>query len=89
MVRMYAGRTAKTRGMSPHEVDRSLRARNRTARNHHARDAGGGCMLDDQVTIVIKAVVSEIDADVDEFGRRCAGLCGQTGMLDRYAIVRA
>ena len=47
MVRMNAGRTAKTRGTPPHEIDRGVRAGDRAARDHHARDAGGRRPLDD------------------------------------------
>ncbi len=47
MVRMNARPYSENARDPPHEIDRGVRAGDRTARDHHARDASGRRPLDD------------------------------------------
>ena len=89
MMRMNAGRAAKALRIAAHQIDRGTRARERAAGDHHARDAGRGGAPDHVCAIVVEAVVSEVDADVDELRRgdaanrlvnRDLGLCYRSAM---------
>ena len=57
-----------------HELNRGTRARERTASNHHVRDAGGVSAPDYVRSIAVETVVGEVDADVDELGGQWANL---------------
>jgi hypothetical protein len=52
--------------MGRDEIERAARARDGAAGNQHAHDADLPCAFDDFGTIAIEAVVSEVDADVDQ-----------------------
>lgn len=75
---MNPGGTTKPLRMAAHEIDSSATTVQRTASDHHSSDASMHCALDNGVAIGIEAVVTQIQADIDEFKGRsqCAGLEG-------------
>ncbi len=70
MMRMNARRTAHLLRMLLHQGDRGVRARKGATGDQHARHAHLGRTLNDRVTILIETVVGQIDADVQQRGRR-------------------
>ena len=67
VMRMDAGRAAKSRRIAAHEIDRGARARDGTAGDDHPRDACVGRASDHVAAVLVEAVVRQVDADVDQF----------------------
>ena len=74
VVRMNSGGGEESPGMLACERQRAHAARERRAGDHHLHDAGRVGACDRGITIVIVAVVCEVDADVDQRWRR-GGQC--------------
>ena len=70
VVRMNSGGGEESPGMLAYERQRAHAARERRAGDHHLHDAGRVGACDRGITIVIVAVVCEVDADVDQRWRR-------------------
>ena len=74
VVRVNSGGGEESPGMLACERQRAHAARERRAGDHHLHDAGRVGACDRGITIVIVAVVCEVDADVDQRWRR-GGQC--------------
>jgi len=74
VVRMNAGGRANDFRIRARQIDCAARALERRTRDDEMRDARGARTLDHLGPIVIVAVVSEIDADVDEIQGHCKWL---------------
>lgn len=76
MVGMDPGRTSKPLRMVAHEFDSGATAGNRTAGDDHSSDASVQRAFDDGIAIGIEAVVTQVQADIDECRGRsqCEGL---------------
>lgn len=69
MMRMNTGSTAKMPGICAHERNGCTCTGDGAACDHHAGDASGDGLLDDALTVLIKAVVSQIESDIDQVWR--------------------
>jgi len=65
VVRVDAGGRTEPRRVASHEFDRSARALDRAAGDDHPAHAGIHGRLDHVVAVLIEAVVSEVQSDVD------------------------
>ena len=89
VMRMNAAVQRKRAGSLRTRCDGGARARDRAAGDHHARDADVSGPPMTSLTIVVEAVVRQVDADVDELGGATRRRSGLPRAKRACAIVRA